>query len=111
MTGNAPVGDMVKPSRQSEAVRRHWQIAANGRPDGERPDDESWGDLTAEPRQVDYIETEAGGRPAMWAMPKHGSADRVLLCIHGGGFVSGPIFTQRKPVGHPGKAARPRSPV
>jgi hypothetical protein len=43
----------------------------------------------AEPREVDYIETEAGGRPAMWAVPKHGSTDRVLLCVHGGGFVGG----------------------
>jgi monoterpene epsilon-lactone hydrolase len=109
MTGNAPVGDMVKPSRQSEAVRRHWQIAANGRPDGEQPDDESWGDLTAEPRQVDYIETEAGGRPAMWAMPKRGSADRVLLCIHGGGFVSGSIYTHRKLFGHLAKATGARA--
>src|SRR5262245_5735221 len=109
MTGNAPVGDTVKPSRQSEAVRRHWQIAANGRPDGERPDDESWGDLTAEPREVDYIETEAGGRPAMWAIPKRSSADRVLLCIHGGGFVSGSIYTHRKLFGHLAKATGVRA--
>lgn len=98
------------PSKQSEAVRRHWEAARLGfeRP-GEGPDDESWGDLTAEPREVDYIETEAGGRPAMWAVPKRCSTDRVLLCIHGGGFVGGSIYTHRKMFGHLAKAAGARA--
>jgi monoterpene epsilon-lactone hydrolase len=98
------------PSKQSEAVRRHWEAARLGfeRP-GEGPDDESWGDLTAEPREVDYIETEAGGRPAMWAVPKRCSTDRVLLCMHGGGFVGGSIYTHRKMFGHLAKAAGARA--
>jgi acetyl esterase/lipase len=54
------------------------------------------GDLTAEPREVDYVETEAGGRPAMWAVPKRRQAGAVLLCVHGGGFVSGSVYTQRR---------------
>jgi epsilon-lactone hydrolase len=95
------------PSKQSEAVRRRWEAARQ--PDGERPDDESWGDLTAEPREVDYLETAAGGRPAMWAVPKHSSPDRVLLCIHGGGFVSGSIYTHRKMFGHLAKATGARA--
>ena len=97
-------------SKQSEAVRRHWEAARLSfeRP-GEGPDNESWGDLTAEPRAVDYIETEAGGRPAMWAVPKRCSTDRVLLCIHGGGFVSGSIYTHRKMFGHLAKAAGTRA--
>ena len=78
-------------------------------PDGEGPDDESWGDLTAEPRGVDYLETEAGGLPAMWAVPKRGDPDRVLLCIHGGGFVSGSIYTHRKMFGHLAKATGARA--
>jgi hypothetical protein len=43
------------PSKQSEAVRRRWEAARRAMldPDAERPDDESWGDLTAEPREVD----------------------------------------------------------
>ena len=53
------------PSKQSEAVRRRWEAArlAMAQPEGEAPDDESWGDLTAEPREVDYLEAEVGGRP------------------------------------------------
>jgi monoterpene epsilon-lactone hydrolase len=93
-------------SRQSEAVRRRWEAArlAMVQPDGEGPDDESWGDLTAEPRGVDYLETEAGGVGAMWVVPKRASTDRVLLCLHGGGFVSGSVYTHRKMFGHLAKA-------
>lgn len=77
--------------------------------EGEAPDDESWGDLTAEPQGVDYLESEAAGLPAMWAVPKHASTDRVLMCIHGGGFVSGSIYTHRKMFGHLAKAAGTRA--
>jgi hypothetical protein len=95
------------PSKQSQAVRRRWEAARRAmlEPVAEQPDDESWGDLTAEPREVDYTETEAGGRLAMWAVPKRASTDRVLLCLHGGGFVSGSIYTHRKMLGHLAKAA------
>ena len=99
------------PSKQSEAVRRRWEASwlAMTQPDGNGPDDESWGDLTAEPREVDYLETAAGGRPAMWAVPKRSSPDRVLLCIHGGGFVSGSMYTHRKMFGHLAKATGARA--
>ena len=99
------------PSKQSEAVRRHWEAAwlAMVRPDGTGPDDESWGDLTAEPREVDYLETEADGLPAMWAVPKRANTDHVLLCLHGGGFVSGSVYTHRKMFGHLAKAAGVRA--
>ena len=99
------------PSKQSEAVKRHWEMArmVMERPDVEPPDNESWGDLTAEPREVDYIETEAGGRPAMWAVPKHSRQDRVLMCIYGGGFVGGSIYSHRKMYGHLAKATGARA--
>jgi epsilon-lactone hydrolase len=78
-------------------------------PGVDAPDDESWGDLTAEPQGVDYLETEAAGLPAMWAVPKGARTDRVLMCIHGGGFVSGSIYTHRKMFGHLAKAAGTRA--
>jgi hypothetical protein len=31
---------------------------------------EHWGDVTAEPGGVDYVEVTAGGVPALWATPK-----------------------------------------
>ena len=99
------------PSKQSEAVRRHWESGwlAMTQPGYEGPDNESWGDLTAEPRAVDYLETEAGGLPAMWAVPKGASTDRVLMCMHGGGFMGGSIYTHRKMFGHLAKAAGVRA--
>ena len=99
------------PSKQSDAVRRRWEASrlAMVQPGFDAPDDESWGDLTAEPRGVDYLETESAGLPAMWAVPKDASTDRVLMCIHGGGFVSGSIYTHRKMFGHLAKAAGARA--
>jgi monoterpene epsilon-lactone hydrolase len=99
------------PSKQSAAVKRRWEASrlAMVQPGFGAPDDESWGDLTAEPRGVDYLETEAAGLPAMWAVPKAASTDRVLMCIHGGGFVSGSIYTHRKMFGHLAKAAGTRA--
>ena len=89
-------------SRQSETVKRHWLTASQARtqPDTDQTDDESWGYLTAEPRQVDYVEAEVDGLPAMWVIPKHSVHERVLLCLHGGGFVSGSLYTHRKMFGH-----------
>jgi epsilon-lactone hydrolase len=99
------------PSKQSEAVRRHWTAArlAIVQPDTETAGDESWGDLTAEPRQVDYIEVEAAGLPAMWAVPKRSIEDRVLLCMHGGGYISGTMYSHRKMFGHLAKATGVRA--
>jgi acetyl esterase/lipase len=75
------------PSKQSEAVRRHWQTAqramAGELAPEDRPDDESWGNLTAEPRAVD--------------------------CLHGGGFVGGSVWTHRKMFAHLAKAAGARA--
>lgn len=105
----------MAPSTQAETVKQHWTAVrlAGEQPDGEQPDTDSfndaWGSLTAEPREVDYLETEAGGLPAMWAVPKHGAEDRVLLCIHGGGFVSGSMYSHRKLFGHLAKATGARA--
>jgi acetyl esterase/lipase len=59
-----------------------------------------WGDVTAEPRAVDYVEVDAGGVEAMWLIPRNGRADRVLLCTHGGGYVTGSMYSHRKMFGH-----------
>jgi epsilon-lactone hydrolase len=113
MTDNADqqVREVLGTSKQSESVRRRWEASrlAMVQPGFEAPDDESWGDLTAEPRGVDYLETEAGGLPALWAVPKGASTDRVLMCIHGGGFLGGSIYTHRKMFGHLAKATGARA--
>jgi monoterpene epsilon-lactone hydrolase len=47
---------------------------------------------------------DAGGLPAMWAVPKGARTDRVLMCMHGGGFLGGSVYTHRKMFGHLAKA-------
>jgi epsilon-lactone hydrolase len=54
---------------------------------------EHLGDATAEPRGVDYIEADAAGVPAMWAVPNNCAEDRVLQCAHGGGYISGSMYS------------------
>jgi epsilon-lactone hydrolase len=65
---------------------------------------EHWGDVTAEPGGVDYCETDAGGVPALWATPKGCAEDRVVLCLHGGGYMTASMYTHRKVYGHLAKA-------
>src|SRR5262245_37061539 len=95
-------------STQSLANREHWEAAARNGP--QAPDvavewnEIHWTPLTAEPRGVDYIEANADGVTAMWILPKHAVEDRVIFYSHGGGFVSGSIYTHRKTVGHLAKA-------
>jgi epsilon-lactone hydrolase len=97
------------PSKESEAVKDLYLSWTAARLRGEEHDDEAWGDLTAEPRGVDYVETDAGGVPAMWLLPKGCAEDRVLLCMHGGGFAGGSIYTHRKLFGHLAKVAGVRA--
>ena len=70
---------------------------------------EEWPLVTAEPGAVDYVEIEAGGVPAMWITPKGAVQDRVILALHGGGFVTGSIYTHRKLFGHIAKAVGVRA--
>ncbi|MFI5908161.1 alpha/beta hydrolase [Dactylosporangium sp. NPDC051541] len=71
--------------------------------------DSHWGDVTAEPGGVDYRERELGGVPVLWAEPAAAAVDRVLLCIHGGGYVGGSIHTHRKLYAHLAKAVGARA--
>lgn len=76
---------------------------------GEGGGDDSWGDLTAEPGGVDYLEVDAGGVPAMWIEPHGAARDRVIVAYHGGGFIGGSLYTHRKMVGHLAKATGVRA--
>ena len=49
---------------------------------------------------VDYIESECNDINCMWANPKVGSDKHVILYAHGGGYLTGSIFSHRKLVGH-----------
>jgi len=95
-------------SKESEAVRRHWQRSRLG---GEEMDqelaDHRWAELTTEPPDVDYLAVD--GRPATWIVPHGAAQDRVLLCMHGGGFVGGSRYSHRKMFAHLARAAGVRA--
>jgi monoterpene epsilon-lactone hydrolase len=98
------------PSRQVLEVKEHWESTAAAMasmpPLDEWRDrtEKEWTKLTAEPGNVDYLEVDAEGVPAMWIVPKKCVQDRVLLCMHGGGYFSGSMYTHRKMFGHLAKA-------
>jgi len=94
-----------KPSKQVEAVGNWWRTGAAAADKHESLEEardfgEGWANLTKEPGGVDFTETNAGGVPAMWAVPKKCKEDRVILCLHGGGFFSGSMYTHRKLFAH-----------
>ena len=100
-------------SKESERVGRYWTTVRQSTMTPE-PDDlvtnAQWDVLTGEPRGVDYLEIDAGGVPALWAVP-HGTAHDgpVLLCFHGGGYIGGSMFTHRKMFAHLAKAIGARA--
>jgi acetyl esterase/lipase len=95
-------------AEELKTFMRNWAAILAARPD--MPLDElravfeHWGDVTAEPGGVDYIEVDADGVLALWAAPKGCAQDRVVLCLHGGGYVTASMYTHRKVYGHLAKA-------
>jgi epsilon-lactone hydrolase len=105
MTRTKEQYQQVRPSKEVEKVGEYWRQSAAAAPfheslEAARDYGENWQALSAEPGGVDYIETDAGGVAAMWAVPKVCIEDRVILCFHGGGFFSGSMYTHRKLFGH-----------
>ena len=100
-------------SNESQRVNRYWKTVRQSAV-APQPDDlvsnAQWDVLTGEPGGVDYLEIDAGGVPALWAVP-HGTAQDgpVLLCFHGGGYIGGSMFTHRKMFAHLAKAIGARA--
>lgn len=95
------------PSKESEAVRRHWEAARVTQASDREAGDHAWAGLTSEPPGVDYLAVD--DLPALWAVPKDAPPDRVLLCMHGGGFVGGSRYSHRKLFGHLARAVGARA--
>ena len=62
-------------------------------------------ELASEPADVTYEEILAAGQRALWVKPLGAAADRVILFLHGGGFIAGSINCHRKLAAHLAKAA------
>jgi epsilon-lactone hydrolase len=103
-------------STQSKAVSKlyqSWLTIPAQNPEWSMADQrdmvEGWNVLTTEPGEVDYLEVRADASPAMWAVPHDATANRVLFCIHGGGFIAGSIYTHRKLFAHLAKVVGARA--
>lgn len=55
------------------------------------------------------METEVAGVGAMWLLPAGCPEGKVLLCLHGGGFVGGSMYTHRRLYAHLAKQAGVRA--
>ncbi|MGW0844812.1 alpha/beta hydrolase [Streptomyces sp. NPDC002787] len=64
---------------------------------------------SAEPEGVTYAEVDAGGVPALWAIPEGADPGKALLHFHFGGSVAASMHSDRKAAGHIAKAAGVRS--
>jgi acetyl esterase/lipase len=95
-------------SKESEAVRRHWAAARTRSDDVDRElADHRWAELTSEPPDVDYLSIP--GREALWIVPHDAAEDRILFCLHGGGFVGGSRYSHRKMFAHLARAVGARA--
>ncbi|TDW14211.1 alpha/beta hydrolase [Kribbella kalugense] len=99
-------------SKESEAVRQHWAAARvafeQQTSEGDQElADHQWAGLTSEPPDVDYLSVQ--GRPAVWIVPHDATSDRVLLCLHGGGYVGGSRVSHRKLFAHLARAVGVRA--
>jgi monoterpene epsilon-lactone hydrolase len=100
---------MASPEAQAlEAAFREMREAIMGDDEPtleeQRAAAEGFGALTAELEGVSFTETEIAGRRAQWIEPDGAATDRVLLYVHGGGYVIGSIDSHAKLAGHLCKA-------
>ncbi len=65
---------------------------------------EGMAELTGEPDGVTATPADAGGVPALWIEPDGAASDRVILYVHGGGYVVGSVQSHRRLVGHLARA-------
>ena len=94
-------------SRESEALAelyRDWSARIVADPampiDDFRAMFEEWATVTAEPVDVSFEDAMIGTVPVLRARPLARQQGRLLLCFHGGGYVTGSRASHRKLFGH-----------
>jgi acetyl esterase/lipase len=65
---------------------------------------ETLGNIGTVPDGVTWTDVDVDGIPAIWADPDGGATDRVLLYVHGGGYVIGAAKYYRNMCGHLARA-------
>lgn len=61
---------------------------------------DQWGNYSAEPEHVDYMEVTADGVRCMWCVPHDCVESRVIIACHGGAYTYGSIYSHRKCYAH-----------
>jgi epsilon-lactone hydrolase len=69
-----------------------------------RANSSAFGEFTAEPEGVVWEPVDAGGVPAIWAIPEGGANDRVVQYVHGGGYILMSADIYKRFTGHLAKA-------
>jgi len=95
-------------SPQAEAIKEQFRalrdaIDPNGPPptlEEMRASMEPFGQIATVPEGVTWEAVDAGGVPAIWAIPADGATDRVILYVHGGGYVIGLAKIYERFTGH-----------
>jgi epsilon-lactone hydrolase len=64
----------------------------------------AFGEFAAEPAGVVWEPVDAGGVPAIWAIPEGGADDRVVQYLHGGGYILMSAEIYKRLTGHLAKA-------
>ncbi|MEA1832450.1 alpha/beta hydrolase [Methylobacterium durans] len=96
----------------SEIDRVRALLVSRPRPSdlAERRERLDWlGSLSTMPGDVRVEPAEAGGVPAEWTSTPGADPARVLLFLHGGGYVSGSLASHRVMVAEAGREARART--
>lgn len=96
----------------AEIDRIRAQIAANPRPSGladRRRRLDAMAERAPLPADVRCQFVDAGGVPAEWTETPDADPGRVMLFLHGGGYVSGSVVSHRAMVAEAGRQARART--
>ncbi|CAN5234372.1 alpha/beta hydrolase [soil metagenome] len=67
---------------------------------------DEWPTVTAEPDGVHFREDVVADLPVIWCEPDGADEKRLLICFHGGGYVTSSRHTHRKMFGHVARAAQ-----
>jgi epsilon-lactone hydrolase len=87
-------------------------LAANPRPPGLAERRNRLDALASQhplPAEIRIEESEAGGVPAEWSSTPQADPDRVILFLHGGGYVSGSLVSHRAMVAEAGRLSGART--
>ncbi len=98
------------PDAGIEAIRE--LLRASPRPVGiseRRARLDALGARYALPPDVQTERVDANGVPAEWTRTPEAEADRVILFLHGGGYISGSIDSHRHMIAEAGRQARART--